>query len=346
MQVADTWLDHLAAHGAHIHDALRGDFGDPTAELRATASGETIVTPLLHFASLLFAGDDASEFLHGQLTADVRGLAINAVTLGGYCTAKGRMLANFWLGREATGLTMLLDAEIAPAIQKRLAMYVLRSKVKVANQRTTHCLLGLAGREASNYLGSLGLAELPAHRKIVRTATGDAWWCIAPHRYIGLVHTEHAAATWSTLTATARPVGNASWQWFDIAAGLPWIGARTQDELVPQMINLEAIGGVSFTKGCYPGQEIVARTQHLGKIKRRMFLAHLHTEAAPLPGEAIMGDDLGAQASGVVVNAAAAPEGGYDILAVMHTSTATGSSAHLRALDGPALALRPLPYVI
>jgi tRNA-modifying protein YgfZ len=344
MAVADTWLDQLIGQGAHIRDAFRCDFGDPDAELRATAGGETVITPLLHFASLQFTGDDVSEFLHGQLTADVRALAVNAVTLGGYCTAKGRMLANFWLGREAAGLTMLLDAEIAPAIQKRLAMYVLRSKVKIANQQTTHSLIGVAGPNAVSALSDCGVAIPPSERKTVRTDAGDAWWRVGTDRYIGFVTADNAASTWSNIARHACPVGNACWQWLDITAGLPWIGARTQDELVPQMINLEAIGGVSFTKGCYPGQEIVARTQHLGKIKRRMFLAHLNADSAPLPGDAIMGVDLGAQASGVVVNAATAPDGGYDILAVMHTTTANESVAHLRALDGPSLAMRTLPY--
>ena len=346
MQVVDTWLDHLAGHGAHNHDAFRCDFGDPAAELRATAASATVVAPLVHLASLSFVGDDAMEFLHGQLTADVRGLAMHSATLGGYCTAKGRMLANFWLARESSGLAMMLDAEIAPAVQKRLAMYVLRSKVKIANQHATHHLIGLVGPNAADCLQMLGLAAPPEDRRIIRTAAGDTWWCVAPQRYVGQIQTAHAASAWATLAKQARPVGNACWQWLDITAGLPLIGARTQDELVPQMINLEAIGGVSFTKGCYPGQEIVARTQHLGKIKRRMFLAHLDAAPPPLSGEAIFGADLGAQASGLVVNAAAAPDGGYDVLAVMHTSTASGASAHLRSLDGPALALRPLPYIV
>lgn len=345
MQVADTWLDHLVERGARAENADSCDFGDRNAELLATAAGETIVAPLLHFASLHFTGDDAIEFLHGQLTADIRALPLNAGTFGAYCTAKGRMLATFWLVRDATGLSMLLDAGIASMIHKRLSMYVMRSKVKIAHQAATHVALGIAGKNADAALRRLGLAGLPAARSVIRSIDGDQWWALDDGRALGLIGLDRAPAIWSTITGEARPVGNACWRWLDVAAGIPWLSARTQDELVPQMANLELIDGVSFTKGCYPGQEIVARTQHLGKIKRRMVLASVITADPPLPGEAIFGEDLGAQASGLVVNAAPAPSGGHDVLAVMHMSTAQGSVAHLRALDGPRLALRSLPYV-
>lgn len=342
MQVVDTWLDHLATRGARVDHAHVRDFGDPDAERGATACGETIVAPLDHLASLHFTGEDAVAFLHGQVTSDVVALSPGSATLGAYCTAKGRMLATFWLCREAAGLTMLLDREISQAIHKRLAMYVLRSKVKIANQNGTHVAIGIAGRNAEGVLRSMGIAA--AERKVMRTATGDQWWCVGPNRFIGLIALDRAAELWSSLTGEGRAVGGDCWRWLDIAAGIPWIGTGTQDELVPQMVNLEIIDGVSFTKGCYPGQEIVARTQHLGKIKRRMALAHVEAEPSPHPGDAIFGVDLGAQASGIIVNAAPAPGGGFDVLAVMHTSTAAASSAHLRALDGPRLVLRPLPY--
>jgi tRNA-modifying protein YgfZ len=344
MQVADTWLDHLVEQGARMESTHVLDFGDPDGELAATAGGQTIVSPLLHLASLHFTGTDTTEFLHGQLTVDIRGMPLNATTLGAYCTAKGRMLATFLLAREATGLTMLLDEAIAPMIQKRLAMYVMRSKVKIALQSDSHIIFGIAGRDHVRVLAGLGLDRPPAPKSLIRTIDDDLWWGVDADRSIGLVARGRAPAMWSAMAGQARHVGNACWRWLDINAGIPWISARTQDELVPQMVNLEMIGGISFAKGCYPGQEIVARTQHLGKIKRRMVLGNVIDQSAPQPGDPIFGADLGAQASGLVVDAAPAPTGGYDVLAVMHRSTALTSSAHLRALDGPRLALRPLPY--
>jgi len=133
------------------------------------------------------------------------------------------------------------------------------------------------------------------------------------------------------------------WRWLDIRAGVPLITAATQDRFVPQMINLELIGGVSFSKGCYTGQEIVARSQYLGKLKRRMFLANVDATAAA--GDNLFGEDLGDQVGGAVVNAEPSPEGGYDLLAVLQTGTRENSTVHLKSLDGPALRFLPLPYV-
>lgn len=129
-----------------------------------------------------------------------------------------------------------------------------------------------------------------------------------------------------------------------MAAGMPFITAPTQDQLVPQMANLDLIGGVSFDKGCYPGQEIVARTRYLGRIKRRMVLANVAADPPPRPGDAVFGSDLGDQASGLIVSAAPSPQGGFDTLAVLQLSTLDGGTAHLRSLAGPVLAVRPLPY--
>ena len=127
-------------------------------------------------------------------------------------------------------------------------------------------------------------------------------------------------------------------------AGIPMITAATQDQFVPQMVNLEVIGGVSFQKGCYTGQEIVARSQYLGKLKRRMFLAHVDSEAAP--GDSLYSADMEGQATGMVVNTAPAPGGGYDLLAVMQVESAKSSTMHLKALDGAPLVLKPLPYTL
>ena len=122
------------------------------------------------------------------------------------------------------------------------------------------------------------------------------------------------------------------------------IVAATQEQFVPQMVNYEALGGVSFQKGCYPGQEIVARSQYLGKLKRRMVLAHADTPAAP--GDSLYSADLGEQASGTVVNAAPAPDGGYDLLAVAQVESARTQTLHLGRPDGAALTLKPLPYAV
>jgi folate-binding protein YgfZ len=146
------------------------------------------------------------------------------------------------------------------------------------------------------------------------------------------------------LSAKLKRVGAPAWQWLDVRRGIPWITAATQDRFLPQMANLELIGGVSFSKGCYTGQEIVARTQHRGKVKRRMFLANVGAAAAP--GDELVAEDLGDQAGGTVVNAAPSPDGGCDVLAVTQIGSRERSTVHLKSRDGPVLRFLPLPYPV
>ncbi|MFZ3262207.1 MAG: folate-binding protein, partial [Thiobacillus sp.] len=163
-------------------------------------------------------------------------------------------------------------------------------------------------------------------------------------KFVLSIAPERAAAVWQALRQSATPVGAPVWDWLRLSAGIPMIVAATQELFVPQMVNLEVIGGVSFQKGCYPGQEIVARSQYLGKLKRRMFLAHVDAEAAP--GDPLYSADMGGQATGTVVNAAPAPAGGFDVLAVAQVESANTQTLHLKAADGAALALKPLPYAL
>ena len=167
---------------------------------------------------------------------------------------------------------------------------------------------------------------------------------VGADKFVLSVVPERAAAVWQALRQSATPVGAPVWDWLRLNAGIPMIVAATQEQFVPQMVNLEAIGGVSFQKGCYPGQEIVARSQYLGKLKRRMFLAHVEAEAAP--GDSLYSADIEGQATGTVVNAAPAPDGGFDVLAVAQVESANAQTLHLKSADGAALVLKPLPYAL
>ena len=158
---------------------------------------------------------------------------------------------------------------------------------------------------------------------------------------------EKASAIWEGLSREAVPVGVSCWDWLEIKAGIPVITPATQEQFVPQMANLEAIGGVSFQKGCYPGQEIVARSQYLGKIKRRMYLANIRPGVSGNPveaGDELFGADMGEQSVGMVVNASPSPDGGFDVLAVIQTSSVEAATVHWKSLAGPSLQIMPLPY--
>lgn len=297
------------------------------------------------FAVIRFDGDDAAGFLHGQLSCHVTGLAVPGATLGSYNTAKGRMLASFLLVRMTDGFAMVLHASIAAAIRKRLAMFVLRSKVRIADAADALVPIGLAGSARDAGLAASRI-DLPATDWAAASGAAGTWVALPPGRALGLVPREGLDGLRAAIASWADPV---AWARLDIAAGIPWITTATQDQLVAQMANLERIGGVHFQKGCYPGQEIIARTQHLGRIKRRMQRGHVEaavSDAPPAPGDPVYGTDVGDQASGLVVNVAPAADGGFDLLAVMQTTTAAAGAARLRAIDGPPIALAPLPYPI
>jgi folate-binding protein YgfZ len=337
------WSDFLVSRGANLEAGTVRHFGDPAAE-RATMAGGDIVADLSHLGLLGITGDDAGAFLQGQLSCEVRQLTADACTFGSYCSPKGRMLATFLLWPEAEGYLIALSRTLVGTLEKRLRMFVLRSKVLVADRTAERVLIGAAGGKAEQALrAAIGAVPASAHR-VARSPEASVIR-LADDRFVAAVAPGRAEAVWTALSGPLRPVGTPCWEWLDIAAGLPLLTARTQDELVPQMANLELIGGVSFQKGCYPGQEVIARTQYLGKAKRRMFLARVEG-AAPAPGDPLYSEDLGDQASGTILNAAPAPEGGFDVLAVVHAASAAGSTVHLASLTGAPLRFRPLPYAV
>ena len=307
---------------------------DPQAEL-AAARDRAIVARLTHNALLAVTGDDAVAFLHAQFTNDVQALAAGAAQWNGWCSAKGRLLATFLLVRRPEGALLMLPAEIAAAVAKRLAMFVLRSKVKIQDAGASLAALGVAGPEAPRAVAdAFGAAPAP-----MQSAERDGATCIAldRQRFVILVAPQAEAAMLENLSRTAAPAGVDAWEWTGIRAGIPRIVAATQEAFVPQMANLDLVGGVSFRKGCYPGQEIVARTQYRGILKRRMALAHAASGERPAPGHPLFSAAFGEQAAGEVVDAAPAPQGGWDLLAVAQIEALRNGDLRLGAPDGPAL---------
>jgi hypothetical protein len=338
------WLAFLAGRGARVAAGVVSDFGDPPSERLATARG-SVLADLSQYGVLAAVGADARAFLHGQLSCDVADLADDAAVYGAYCTAKGRVLANFLLWSDAGVFCLLLPRALVPGIRKRLQMFVLRSKVTLEERSDALVVLGIAGPAAVGALGGLVDPALAAPLQVARTGAVTA---IAIHggRFVVATPVAQGPAAWERLGGLT-PVGAPCWEWLEISNGLPWITAATQDQFVPQMANLELIGGVNFRKGCYPGQEIIARTQYLGKPKRRLFLAHVDdATGSPAPGAPLVADAAAEQSAGTVVNAAPAPEGGFDLLAVVQTASADGGTVRLGSAAGPALRFRPLPYAV
>lgn len=283
-------------------------------------------------------GDEARDFLHAQLSSDIAALQVGRARFSGWCSAKGRLLATVLVVPHASGYLLQLSRDIAPATAKRLSMFILRAKAKLADVSEAWVQIGLWGPQATGQLAALGF-ETPA-ADLAITRAGDALAVrVAAQRFLLLA----PAAQRGRFVEALGDGGEEAWALEEIRAGRPQVVQATQDQFVPQMVNLERLGAVDFQKGCYPGQEIVARTQYRGILKRRMVRAKLAAPAAP--GDALYADNLPGQASGMVVNAAQTPEGATELLAVVQISSLESASAiRLGAADGPPLELLPLPY--
>jgi tRNA-modifying protein YgfZ len=315
-----------------------------SGELQA-ARDAAVVCELAPLAALRVAGADAEAFLQGQLTSDVAALARAHAQYSAWCSPKGRVLANFLLRRlDAQSLLLLLPEALAAPIRRRLALFVLRSKVTIEDASGASVRIGIGGPAAAGCLAS-ALGVVPAAFRF-EAIDGGALAGLPGGRFIAIVVSEQARALRDRLAACATTAGFASWQWLTIRAGVPMILPATQDQFIPQMLNWDALGGVSFQKGCYAGQEIIARTQYLGRLKERLILAHADFEEAPDPGTRVFSASFGEQPCGTVINAAAAPGGGSDLLAVCQIAAAASADLRLGAPGGPALSLLALPYEV
>ncbi len=345
-----TWQSYLQSRNAVINDGRVVSYGDAAAELASVRSG-TVLADLSHFGLIHFSGEDAQSFLQGQVSCDVKAINPSATRstalYGSYCNPKGRMLASFLMWHDSGGYVMQLPSALQAAIQKRLSMYVLRAKVKLTGSGDALVRIGAAGEHAETLVREV-LGAVPGPSLEVIHVQAGSVIRLAQDRFELLVPTGQGQTVWERLSKNAVPVGASCWDWLEIKAGIPVITTPTQEQFVPQMANLDAIGGISFQKGCYPGQEIVARAQYLGKIKRRMVLANIKPppEASIEAGDELFSADMGEQSSGMIVNSASVPDGGFDVLAVIQTSSIEAGKIHWMSLDGPTLEIMPLPYLV
>jgi tRNA-modifying protein YgfZ len=284
---------------------------------------------LTHWGVIRAHGADAVSFLQGQLTQDVAQLSATQAALAGYCSPKGRLLASFVICQPAADEVLLLcHATVLAATLKRLQMFVMRAKCKLTDATAELPLFGVVGDAATVLFGDLpvwGKAEnclrLPDSEGVARAVL------IAPD------------------VAPSPSVSLGDWQWLEVRSAIATIEAATVDQFVPQMLNYEQLGGVNFQKGCYPGQEIVARSQFRGTIKRR---AHLfETDGSIAVGQEVFHSSDAAQPAGLVVNAARNPSGsGFSALVEVKLATLDSGSLHVGALDGATLHPQALPYAM
>jgi len=290
--------------------------------------------PLTHWGVIRARGADAASFLHSQLTNDFAPLGLSQARLAGYCSAKGRLLASFIAWKAAHDEILLAcHASVLPATLKRMSMFVLRSQCKLSDASAEWRLFGVAGVSA----GALAGDTAAWHKREV-----DGAAVIRLPGAAGL-----ARALWAAPAgAPALPaITLDAWRWLEVHSGVPVIEAATAEQFVPQMLNFELIGGVNFQKGCYPGQEIVARAQYRGTVKRRMFLFDVGAPAAA--GQEVFHSSDPGQPAGMVVNTAPRPDGGgRSALVEVKLAALDGGSIHLGSADGPLLTRLALPYPV
>jgi len=340
--MSERWISHLTDQGARFADGRVASFGDSHAELRA-AGIQPAICDLSHDGLILASGEDAAQFLHAQLSNDVLALAEGQAQWNSWCSPKGRMLATFLLWRGRQGYFLQLPRALQAAIQKRLQMFVLRSKVTLTDAGIEWVRFGIGGNGTAALLEQV-LGSVPAGIMTSVHVQGGRLIRLSAERFEFIASADDAIALWQELSANAKPVGAPVWDSLAIREGILTVLPATQDAFVPQMANFELIGGLSFKKGCYPGQEIVARTQYRGILKKR--LARVHINAMVAAGDSVYAVEFGDQVAGTIAAAAPSIEGGTDALVVAQIESLKANSLRLSALDGVPVVVRPLPYAV
>ena len=340
----DLWTQLLSPAGLSLEgDRVTG--AKPAVDI-VRARDCDIMVPMTHLGLIDAVGEDATGFLHNLFSNDVKKLGADAAHWTSFNSPKGRMLASILLWHGAEGYRLALSADVHPEMLKKLSMYVLRSKVKLADSSAARAVLGLSSKTLSERLGA---AKLPVPAAPMRASTRDGVTVIRLDARRALIDApaEKMADLWAVLLdGGVAPACTQAWQWLDIQAGIPVITKATQDDFVAQMINYELIGGVNFHKGCYPGQEIVARTQYLGKLKKRMYRVTAPSNATPGVGDELFAPGFDDQSVGKLVTVTPSPNGGFEALAVIRMQAAEGGVIHLGTPKGPALRLATLPYAL
>ncbi|MDP3760410.1 MAG: folate-binding protein [Ramlibacter sp.] len=292
------------------------------------------VTPLTHLGVIRVEGEDAASFLQGQLTQDFGLLGLSEARLAAYCTPKGRMQASFvGFKRAHADILLVCSRDILAATLKRLSMFVLRAKARLRDATAEFDLYGLAGAAADDAAPGLvapwSRADI-GNASAVRLSPADG----------------QSRLLWVAPAGEAAPGGVAmdpqQWMWGEVRSGVAPITAPIVEAFVPQMLNYESVGGVNFKKGCYPGQEVVARSQFRGTLKRRAYLAH--ADSALQAGQEVFHESDPSQPCGLVAQAAAAPAGGWDAIVSILIAAAGSGRLNVGGPDGAQLAVQPAPY--
>ncbi len=333
------WHHFLEQQGATVETANNAlSFAETPADYPSLSQQPTL-TPLIHLGIISLQGADAKKFLQGQVTCDVDQLSFNHHLIGARCNPKGRALTSFYLIQvNDEHLLMVMDLSLVPSSIDELSKYAAFFKVELNDSSEVYHCIGLNSKQSSNEIA------------LLKQATFIANVSLSNDRQLVIVSKEHAESTWECLQQQYKPVGTELWKLQDIQAGIAMIQLETTALFVPQMFNLQAIDGISFKKGCYTGQEVVARMKYLGKLKRRMYRLSLPIEVVskqklPTPGSSCQLPEQ-EQSIGNLVTAAHADENTDEILAVLTEEAAKSTTLLIDERKYTNISYLPLPYEI
>ena len=347
----ENWTQFLTDQGANIKDGRVKQFGDENAEKKAALDGH-ILCDLSHYSLIRVFGEEAENFLQNQFCNDVRNISDTQSQLNAYCNPKGRVLAFFRLFQTNNQYYLRLPQAMFADTQNRLQMFVMMSKVTLEDASDDMVRIGFSGPDAEQRLNKV-IKTVPTEidaagqtNDVTTIRVSDT-----PPRFEIYGGVDALKTIWGKLATDAEPVGSGCWNLLDIKDAIPEVVPETKEAFVPQMINLEGINALSFKKGCYPGQEIVARMHYLGKLKRHMFLAHTDSDTVPAPGDSLYAEGSDSklqsgQGAGKVVRAESNPNGGINLVAVIEIASKEKGSLHLESSQGPELKIQPLPYKV
>lgn len=331
------WNTYLQSNGHLTNIAASAD--------NHKADTATILCELSQFSLIVIAGNDAAKFMQGRFTNDVNLIDENTSQMNAFCNNKGRMIANFRTFKYQGNYFLSIKNDLAEISIQHLQKYILRAHVAIQDVSDQLIAIGISGENATELLSSY-IDDL---RQEVDSVSHNADYIAVrvagrQPRYEVFCSLEHAKTLWQTLSQQAEVVNPSVWDYLNIHAGLPFIDADTSEEFVPQMANMDLINGVSFTKGCYTGQEIIARMHYLGKLKKRCYKIHVDSETKPANGDKLFAENATAgQNTGAIIQSEKNPESGYDALAVIQIADAQ-ANLFVHDADGPKVTIEELPY--
>ncbi|MCU7800111.1 MAG: folate-binding protein [gamma proteobacterium symbiont of Lucinoma myriamae] len=346
--MSNNWINFLNLNGASFNTEKEVTFSSTTPEESTLFEGDLFITDLSWLGVIAVSGDDSKTFLQGQLTNDINAITPEISQLSGLCTPKGRLKAQFSIFSDSNKLYLQLPFPLIEETLKRLKMFVMMSKVDLVDVSDSLIKIGIYGTKAESCLLENGFSIPDEVNSVTQHNDMQLIRLHGDKPRFECVGTSDAIQNlFESLHKDARYLNTEHWKLLDIYAGIPNVFTSSRELFIPQMLNLQVLDGINFKKGCYTGQEIVARMQYLGKLKRRMYRAHFDAQTLPAAGDLLYSKtSKSGQGSGNIVDAQISPDGGIDLLAVITADAVENNDIFLDKECKTQLSLKEIPYTV